>query len=211
MDNVQFVAWARKEADKLANVGTHTVSTAPAVEFLRIHAPGEFYSHAQVAGIDALNMARSGRQDGRGRNEVARILLAWADFVDAGMANTIPYGMQSRLDAAIDLMEQVQVFLEDHGVVPAAPVMLAGAALEEALRGLMERCDSVIDGRPGIAKYSAALRKCDLISRQDAKNIESWAGLRNSAAHGHFENVSREEARVMAAGINLFLQQLSAS
>jgi hypothetical protein len=112
-----------------------------------------------------------------------------------------------RFEAATDLMEQVQLLLEDSSVVAAAPAMLAGAALEEALRGLMVGCDEPIVGAPSISKYSISLRKCGRISRQDEKNITAWGGLRNAAAHGQFDAVSPHEARLMVAGVNLFLQQ----
>lgn len=107
-------------------------------------------------------------------------------------------------------MEQVESLLSDAGSYPAASVMLAGAGLEELLRGLVESSGTSLVGKPGISTYAEALRKADLITRQEKKDIESWAGKRNDAAHGHFELVSdRNSARLMVDAINLVMQRHS--
>ncbi|MCP5029396.1 MAG: hypothetical protein GY929_24255 [Actinomycetia bacterium] len=107
-------------------------------------------------------------------------------------------------------MEQVQRLLDDRGIHPAAPIMLTGAALEQALRGFVEDSELKVAGRPGIGTYADVLRASELVSRQERKDIESWGGLRNSAAHGEFDALSPEVAQLMAMGVNLFLQQHSA-
>ena len=65
---------------------------------------------------------------------------------------------------------------------------------------------AVLDGRPGIENYSKALRKIDVLSRQDGKDLTAMAGVRNAAAHGHFDEISIEQARLMAQQVNLFLR-----
>jgi hypothetical protein len=137
---------------------------------------------------------------------MAALLTSWADIVEAGVVDAAPFEVRARFEAATDLMEQVDLLLEERDVVPAAAVMLAGAALEESLRALMEGCEEEITGSPGISKYAVALRKCDRLTRQEAKNVEAWGGLRNTAAHGHFDEITRDEAKVMSAGVNVFLQ-----
>ncbi len=87
--------------------------------------------------------------------------------------------------------------------------MLAGAALEQALRGLLEGAQLGVTGRPGIGAYADSLRTAEIISRQARKDIESWAGLRNSAAHGDFSALTRDIAQLMALGVNLFLQKVN--
>ena len=207
MDSHELVAWARAEAMRLRDADLNIASTASAVEFLRVHGQGAFYEHAREAGETASHNARTGAGDRRGRQEVARVLQSWVDYIEAGLGSAVPIDARIRFEAATDLMEQVQSLLNDPAVIAAAPVMLAWAALEEALRGLMIGCDHPIVGTPSISKYSIALRKSDRISRQDDKNITAWAGLRNAAAHGQFEEVAQGEARIMVAGVNLFLQQ----
>jgi hypothetical protein len=46
-----------------------------------------------------------------------------------------------------------------------------------------------------------------VLNQQDVKNVIAWAGLRNQAAHGEFEDLTRANAGLMAQGVNLFIQQ----
>jgi hypothetical protein len=43
-------------------------------------------------------------------------------------------------------------------------------------------------------------------SAQEQKDVTSWAGHRNEAAHGEFDKLSHDRARLMVDGINLFMQ-----
>lgn len=64
-----------------------------------------------------------------------------------------------------------------------------------------------VKGQPGINTYASALAKADHLTKQNAKDITSWAGIRNDAAHGDFDALSRERAGLMIQGVNLFLRQ----
>ena len=67
---------------------------------------------------------------------------------------------------------------------------------------------SIGNSKPGIDAYSKTLRAADLLSKQDAKDITSWAGARNHAAHGEWDEVSdRNRIRLVLAGVNLFIRQ----
>jgi hypothetical protein len=85
--------------------------------------------------------------------------------------------------------------------------MLAGAALEELLRSLVITHSAQVTGRAGLQAYSQALRNTGVLTFQDVKDVTSWAGLRNSAAHGQFDGLSLERAHIMAEGVNLFMRQ----
>jgi len=37
--------------------------------------------------------------------------------------------------------------------------------------------------------------------------VTAWAGLRNGAAHGEFNGITLDRARLMVDGVNLFLQR----
>jgi hypothetical protein len=63
-----------------------------------------------------------------------------------------PLEARSRVEAATDLMEQVQILLDDRKVHPAGPVMLAGAALEEFLRSMIVTSTLQPKGKPGITE-----------------------------------------------------------
>lgn len=77
-----------------------------------------------------------------------------------------------------------------------------------ALRGAVEQLNLETPGTPGISAYSRALRGADIISKQDAKDLEQMAGLRNAAAHGEFDTLSKERAGLMEQQVNMFLGRL---
>jgi hypothetical protein len=104
-------------------------------------------------------------------------------------------------------MEQVEILLSDRSVHPAAPIVLAGAALEERLRALVLQHGCTPSGK-GIDAYGTALKTAGVVDGQEAKQVTAWAGLRNRAAHAEELNtLTTTEARIMADGINFFLQK----
>lgn len=114
-----------------------------------------------------------------------------------------------RLAAATDLMEQAQRLFEDDAVTVVAPIVVAGAALEEVLRDLVEAGELAVSGKPGLATYAQALRTGSVISPDDVKELVSLAAVRNDAAHGKTDLLSRERAGLFLDRVNLFLRQLS--
>ena len=67
---------------------------------------------------------------------------------------------------------------------------------------------SIGKSKPGIDAYAKALRTADLITKQDMKDVTSWAGTRNHAAHGEWDEVNdRSRMRLMLEGVNLFMRQ----
>jgi hypothetical protein len=104
-------------------------------------------------------------------------------------------------------MGQVDRLLRDKQVHVAAPIVLAGAALEEFLRALVTANDLVLARKPSLPTYADALRKADVITRQDNKDITTWADQRNDAAHGNFDSLTFDRARLMVDGIELFMRR----
>lgn len=203
------IEWAEAEIERLGEV--HAPGTIvsyndgrahliDAVEFLRLKAGprSEFYLRA----LDA-----SKRMHASEACTMVRFALdGWIEFVRRGLVD-LPVEAQYRQAAATDLMEQVERLLQDKKVVPAAPVMLAGAALEELLRSMIDRSELKPRAKPSISTYATALRTAELITAQEMKDVTAWAGLRNDAAHGHFDRIELANARLMQQGVNLFMQK----
>jgi len=142
---------------------------------------------------------------------VGEILIAWAQQVDSGLTEVVgSSGQNARLVATTDVMDQVRVLNSDRRVHPAAPIVLAGAALETALRGAVEQRQLAIEGKGSISSYAKTLRAAELLSKQGVKDIEQMGGLRNAAAHGEFDDLSRERAGLMEQQVNLLLTHLAA-
>ena len=145
-------------------------------------------------------------------NEAAVImntLLAFAAYVQSGLAEGISPTRKAQLDVVSDLLEQSNCLLEDTKVHPAAPAVLIGATLEEFLRTWIEEEGlSWGERKSGIDTYMQVLREAGRITKQDAKDITAWAGIRNHAAHGEWNHVeSREQIKLMLQGVNLFMRK----
>ena len=144
-----------------------------------------------------------------GARAIGDVVGEWVRAVRSGQATPrLAESAGVRAVASTDLLEQVRVLNADQRVAPAAPIVLAGAALEIALRAAIEELDLTVKGRPSIDSYAKALRNADVVSRQDMKDITQMAGLRNQAAHGKHEELSRERSGLMEQQVNHFLRRL---
>ncbi|WP_424534401.1 hypothetical protein ACOZ38_29425 [Sphaerisporangium viridialbum] len=188
-EQAKLIEWARKESARLkdwALTNTNVVKApivrpiaAGVLEFLRRHAPGtQFLESAENVFRTDSNMYANAAITG-----MATILDLWIEFVESGMADIQPFVVSARLEAATDLMEQVQQLLNDgRNIHPAAPITLAGAALEEFLRSLVAATSVTVTGKLGINAYAGALRAGNHISAQDMKDITLWTSVPVSAA-----------------------------
>src|SRR6266480_317519 len=95
--------------------------------------------------------------------------------------------------------------------VPAA--VLAGASLERSLRTMclcLEPPERVVNDKDGFLGMNAlidALKRRQVFNELQAKQLRAWAAIRNSAAHGKFEEFTRHQVEQMLEGIGAFLAQ----
>jgi hypothetical protein len=141
------------------------------------------------------------------------ILGSFVEYLSAGLAQGLSPQRQAQIDVVSDFLGQANNLLEDAHVHPAAAAMIIGAALEEFLRNWVENENLALgNAKPGIDAYAKALRTPELLSKQDVKDITAWAGIRNHAAHGEWDEVSdRSRVRLMMEGVNLFMRQKGTS
>ncbi|MDM8534229.1 hypothetical protein QUF55_05925 [Clostridiaceae bacterium HSG29] len=144
-------------------------------------------------------------------DEVKAILESFQHFIEMDYVKGISIQRQAQLDVVSDFMSQANMLLVDKKIHPAISIALGGASLEEFLRNWVEDADLLANNmKQSLDSYSKALRSNELITKQDLKDITSWAGLRNSAAHGHWEEVSdSRRAVLMLEGISLFMRKYS--
>ena len=90
---------------------------------------------------------------------VAVQLEDWVAYQESGLANLKPFEVRFRIEASTDIMEQAQDLLRDQNVHLAAPVVLAGASLEEFLRSIVVDAGLTPTGKPGINTYTTELQK----------------------------------------------------
>jgi hypothetical protein len=151
--------------------------------------------------------------DGYRANILVSLVEGFIDQAKSGLLKGLSPEMQGRLEAVSDLLEQADGLLNEKGIHPGAAAVLIGASLEQFLRTWAEREGLAISNRrPGLATFAQILREADLITKQDAKDIESWGGLRNYAAHGEWDQVSDiPRIRLMLEGVNLFMRRYASA
>jgi uncharacterized protein YutE (UPF0331/DUF86 family) len=129
---------------------------------------------------------------------------------DIDFKETATYKIKN--DIVSDLLMQAHKLLKDHEYHPAAAVILIGAVLEEFLRMLIDIHSITIPNadKGSISVYAQELAKINILNKQDSKDITSWAGLRNEATHGHFEDVNdRKRVKNALEGVNLFIRRMN--
>lgn len=174
-------------------------------EFLRVYA-GENSSFFKT-----LAQIRSSEGEGLKIKRVEQVLTSFSEYVDNGLHRSISLEREIQIDTVSDYLDQAENLLNKKNVHPAAPAVIIGASLEEFLRNWLE--DEGFDLNSinnSLNAYSTELRNQNKITKQDLKDIVSWGGTRNDAAHGHWDNVNdKNRIRLMLEGVNLFMRKYS--
>ncbi|WP_417909414.1 hypothetical protein [Candidatus Electronema sp. PJ] len=123
--------------------------------------------------------------------------------------------ISSQIDAEIsaEYLNQAEALLSysrpsDRGEVAAA--VITGAVLEHGLRmlyGKLEPKEPVeSDGKAlTLGGLIEALKKRAVFNELTAKHLRAWADIRNTAAHGRFDEFTRPQVEKMVAGVTDFL------
>ena len=116
----------------------------------------------------------------------------------------------------VDHLTQAEFLSADDSPERAGYVMsavLAGCHLERHLRQLSatlappEPTEAPSGAPLSMGMLIDALKRRAAINEVTAKQLRAWAAIRNSAAHGNFDEFSKEQVRVMIAGVKHFLQR----
>jgi hypothetical protein len=97
--------------------------------------------------------------------------------------------------------------LHSQGYKDAAAV-LAGSVLEQHLRALSAKCQIAADAGGKYKKadtLNAELASQGVYNKLDQKNVTSWLGLRNDAAHGNYDNYAAQQVRLMMDAVRDFV------
>ncbi|NJC97401.1 MAG: hypothetical protein C3F07_10120 [Anaerolineales bacterium] len=125
------------------------------------------------------------------------------------MLDGITMERRAQIDVVSDFLSQAERLLSTKNVHPAAPTVIIGASLEEFLRNWIEEVGlSLGNKKLSLDAYATILREAELIAKQDIKDITSWSGLRNHAAHGEWGEVQdKQRINLMLEGVNLFMRK----
>lgn len=177
-------------------------------EFLRVYAGPDSHWLAQAEQLYLNHGENQSRETGI--RAIGDLLEAWCRQVRHGVIEIVgERALDEIAGTRTDLMGQVRQLLEDRQSHPAAAIVLCGAALEIALRALADAKDIPYPDRPGISNLAKALRAAGLLTVQDVKDLDSYGGMRNHAAHGQFDALSLERAGLMEQGTNQMLRRLA--
>ncbi|MDP3720328.1 MAG: hypothetical protein Q8T13_21405 [Acidobacteriota bacterium] len=116
-----------------------------------------------------------------------------------------------RSDVFADFLDMAEHLVEQGYKDPGA--VLVGGVLEEHLRALcsVRSIDLVVSSRPKKAdSMNGDLAKAGAYNKLDQKNVTAWLDLRNSAAHGKYDDYSREQVAAMLAGVREFVARIPA-
>ena len=102
-----------------------------------------------------------------------------------------------------DFLEMSERLLDNGYCVPASS--LTGAVLEDELRRLHLRHVGKLDGESSITKLNDALRKTNVYTQPQWRQIQVWGDIRNEADHGHFDKVDPSAVKVMVLGVRDFI------
>ncbi|MBE0418371.1 MAG: hypothetical protein IBX63_11455 [Coriobacteriia bacterium] len=107
----------------------------------------------------------------------------------------------------LDMAEHLQ-----HEGYKDAAAVVAGSALEAHLRTLCDQAgiERESNGRVHKAdRMNADLARSGVYSGIDQKNVTSWLGLRNDAAHGNYESYTADQVRLLVASVRDFISPAS--
>jgi hypothetical protein len=140
---------------------------------------------------------------------IAGILNALRMAYDEGFLTSVTELIHA--DVFADFVEMASYLLSE-GYKDAAAVIV-GSTLEEHLRQLCVKNGIATDtaGRPKKAEQlNADLASQAVYLRLDQKSVTAWLDLRNKAAHGKYNDYSKEQVGLVIQGVRDFMARLPA-
>lgn len=140
------------------------------------------------------------------------ILQAIRSEIAGGWLFTVKGMVASELFS--DFLDMAEHLL-GQGYKDAAAVMI-GSVLEEHLRQLCQRHSiDVADEKDGklvprkADRLNSELAKSSVYSAIDQKQVTAWLGLRNEAAHGHYDQYTTQQVEQLLSGVISFVARVA--
>jgi hypothetical protein len=124
--------------------------------------------------------------------------------IQSGYINTIEELIHG--DVFSDFLEMATYLLES-GYKDAAAV-IAGSTLEAHLRKMCVKAQIEIKNKAD--RINADLASESVYGKLDQKNVTAWLDLRNKAAHGEYNQYTKEQVAILIDGIRHFITRYPA-
>jgi len=154
------------------------------------------------------NVKRSSPSD---TNVAIGILKAAKQEIDGGWLVSLKGLVSAEIFS--DFLEMSEHLLEEGYKDPAA--VMIGSVLEEHLRNLCttHSVDTfILKGTDQVHKkadiMNADLKKAGVFGPLEQKSVTAWLGLRNSAAHGKYEEYRIDQVKIMYQGVLDFIMRV---
>ncbi len=102
-------------------------------------------------------------------------------------------------------LDQAQELLDVGYVGPAA--VLAGSILEDHIKTICQEKQIALPDKPKLDYMNAQLAKIEHYNKLTQKQITTWADIRNSAAHGKWNDFKEDDVRDMIKWIARFIEK----
>jgi hypothetical protein len=141
-------------------------------------------------------------------HSIIGIVAALRDDIKAGNMESLTELVHGELFG--DFLEMAQHLLDE--AYKDAAAVIAGSSLEAHLKQLCQKnnidTEITISSRIEPKKadlINSELTKAEAYTKLDQKNITAWLDLRNKAAHGKYEEYTKEQVSNMISGVRDFL------
>ena len=136
-------------------------------------------------------------------NKMLGVIQAAEDDYENGALFDIKILIEA--DLFDDFLEQADHLLQKEYYQPAAVII--GCVLEDGLRKLCDKHEISLPDRPSLDGMNIDLAKEGIYNKSVQKQITFFAGLRNDAAHGNWNEFDKTNIEAMLKGVRDFMEK----
>ncbi|EKO3421175.1 hypothetical protein NXE12_001534 [Vibrio fluvialis] len=140
------------------------------------------------------------------------ILLSIQNEIEGGWVFSVKQLISAEIFS--DFLEMAEHLLSQGYKDPAA--VMIGSVLEENLRQLCSNNEIDIElEKDGVFvakkadRLNSDLAKAEIYTKLDQKAVTMWLDLRNKAAHGKYDEYTKDQVELMSQGVTEFLARVS--
>ena len=131
------------------------------------------------------------------------ILKALKEEIESGYIDQIKDLVTA--EVFTDFLDMAEHLLKNGYQDPAA--LLIGAILENGLRKIATKKNIPVKNGDDISSLNTKLSDSETYNRLTQQQIQMWKKIRDSAAHGKFEEYKKEDVQTMMQGVKRFLAE----